>query len=112
MKPLDIANYFDISIDTVINTRLKYKCTYDELFEEYKDRIETIKECQDICLTIKPREIQDLFGSNVRRYNNTIARNFLRTLYCVTDIPRKDRAKKCKEIIKYLREKDGTNTTK
>lgn len=106
MTPTIISEQFDLSLLTIYNTKLRYGCTYKELYEEYAERFEILKECQDLCYDIYPSEIQHLFSASTRRYKNTSARTFLINLYSPANMPRKNKIERCKQVIKYLKERN------
>jgi hypothetical protein len=103
MTPAMISEEFNLSLLTIYNTKLRYGCTYKELYYEYKERLEILRECQDLCIDIYPSKIQHLFGASNNRYKNTSARNFLNNLYVPFNMPRQHKVERCKQIIEYLR---------
>lgn len=107
MTPTKIANEFNLTVNTVMSTKCTYKCTYEDLYNEYAERLEILKECQDLCYDIFPSKIQHLFGAASRRYKNTSARNFLINLYSPVNMPRRHKIKRCKQVIEYLKEQNG-----
>lgn len=104
MTPKYIAEEFNLSVDSVMSSKCRRKITYKELYDDYVDRLITIKECQDMCIDIYASKIQHLFNSNITKHNNSSARAFLLNLYSPVNMPRSQKVKRCKQIIQYLKE--------
>lgn len=103
MTPAQISEEFNLSVESVMSSKCRRKITYKELYEDYLDRLKTVKQCQDMCIDIYASEIQHLFNSSVKKYNNSSARAFLLNLYSPVNMPRSQKVKRCKQIIEYLR---------
>jgi hypothetical protein len=104
MKARDVAKEFSISVETVITTKNNYKCSYEDLYDMYKERMDTLDRCQTKCALIDPVDIKDCFVGNSNRSKLNQAWSFLnRRLYQVRDsMVRPSMYERCKAILKHI----------
>lgn len=79
MTPEMIAKEFNKSVKTVWVLKYQYKCSYEELYLEFKKREEVLKECQDLCVELEGRDIKGAFKFAVSAYG------FIDNLYMIRD---------------------------
>lgn len=108
MTPQQVADEFGLSKETVTSTKYAYQCTYQELFDEYKHRLDILKQCQEVCLNVMPNDIEHFFNGKTKKSRLSAAWNFLNySLYSFKTLPKKNYIAKCEKIVEYLKGKDG-----
>lgn len=75
--------------------------SYEELYYDFKERFEILKETKELIKDIKPMDIKSLFKHDCMVYRFIYSINDDRYMY----LPNKTTINKCKEVIKYLKDK-------